>query len=656
MKKLLPLAISLSLCLSSCGEALNDVLSPPPESVSTEGSGGDGILLDRPARTQFAVYLIGSDLEDGNQMPGRGGAGSSDLNEMVAGYQALSVPEQDNIDVLVGFGGANQAGWQGIKYADMTCLIKDASDGVYGNDDCYAFVDETANMGDHSTLTAFMQAVNQGLRPEDKSLFTFWDHGASYMGVGPDSNHLSNGILTMEDLSTSFKTAQSRFDIIGFDACLMGSVEVAQTVQPYGTYMVASEELEPGHGWDYEDLFQYIGSTPKASAEGIGRKMVDSFIDSPKHRGPHSNIKTLSLVDLRRFPEVQSAIDTLAEQLNGSLDSYYEPFMQAATRAEGYGVQNKGGIEMGIDLVDFAQKLKSLQPDLAASLDALIASLKPYTLYSKRDVSRPNANGVAIFSPRYTAPVQNDLYSESASVSRSWRNYAKAVVEKGTQDNQEPVITQEIDNCADGFHCLLIEDNVGVAEALSMNAIQDPENSNEYIITSTINMNITADKASGSYGLFIWDGSVEALCNGPCADDYANAVGIPAHVENLTEEGKILASADGFLNGQEVVYYFLAGEQGVEDFWAVPFSQDANGNVIISREQFALGQGDKIQFSNARLNVETGSLSYETDEGFTLSAEPVFESVQLPGEKFYFAVASDLKGNVAVSQPRFVTD
>lgn len=40
-------------------------------------------------------------------------------------------------------------------------------------------------------------------------------------------------------------------DIIGFDACLMAMYEVGSALAPYTKYLVASELLEPGHGWDY---------------------------------------------------------------------------------------------------------------------------------------------------------------------------------------------------------------------------------------------------------------------------------------------------------------------------------------------------------------------------------------------------------------------
>ena len=207
-----PLALSMSLMLSACGEEfLNEILGPDnPEGISSESNSNDGSSqFGSPSKTQFSVYLIGSDLEDGNQMPERGGAGTSDLNEMVVGYQALSAEEQANIDVFVGFGGANKAGWYGIKYADMDCIISDSADGEYGNDSCYLFSDESANMGDRNTLTAFMNAVNQRKGEAGKTLFTFWDHGSSFMGVGPDSNHLQDGILKMEDLTSSFESTSS---------------------------------------------------------------------------------------------------------------------------------------------------------------------------------------------------------------------------------------------------------------------------------------------------------------------------------------------------------------------------------------------------------------------------------------------------------------
>lgn len=60
---------------------------------------------------------------------------------------------------------------------------------------------------------------------------------------------LSAGLATgLKDPSTG---APVMLDIIGFDACLMSMYEVAALMSPYSRYLLASEVLEPGHGWDY---------------------------------------------------------------------------------------------------------------------------------------------------------------------------------------------------------------------------------------------------------------------------------------------------------------------------------------------------------------------------------------------------------------------
>ena len=57
-------------------------------------------------------------------------------------------------------------------------------------------------------------------------------------------------VITMSDAFSASFDGQP-FELIGFDACLMASVEMASVASPYAKYMVASEEVEPGSGWDY---------------------------------------------------------------------------------------------------------------------------------------------------------------------------------------------------------------------------------------------------------------------------------------------------------------------------------------------------------------------------------------------------------------------
>jgi hypothetical protein len=73
-----------------------------------------------------------------------------------------------------------------------------------------------------------------------------------------------------------------KLDIIGFDACLMAMYEVGSTLAPYGKYLLGSELLEPGHGWDYSAL---AGITQHVTAAGLpatslaAQDVGDLFID-----------------------------------------------------------------------------------------------------------------------------------------------------------------------------------------------------------------------------------------------------------------------------------------------------------------------------------------------------------------------------------------
>lgn len=52
-----------------------------------------------------------------------------------------------------------------------------------------------------------------------------------------------------------------KLDIIGFDACLMAMYEVGSVMAPYANYLLGSELLEPGTGWDYSMLAALVTGT-----------------------------------------------------------------------------------------------------------------------------------------------------------------------------------------------------------------------------------------------------------------------------------------------------------------------------------------------------------------------------------------------------------
>jgi Clostripain family. len=72
-------------------------------------------------------------------------------------------------------------------------------------------------------------------------------------------------------LDNCVASSKRKFDFIGFDACMMGNVEVANVLAPYSYYMYGSEEMEPGSGWDYKAIGSYLASNPDADGAELGK-------------------------------------------------------------------------------------------------------------------------------------------------------------------------------------------------------------------------------------------------------------------------------------------------------------------------------------------------------------------------------------------------
>lgn len=60
-----------------------------------------------------------------------------------------------------------------------------------------------------------------------------------------------------------------KFAFIGFDACLMATVETANMLVPHADYMFASEETEPGYGWDYTEIAGFMRIQPNSERRSL---------------------------------------------------------------------------------------------------------------------------------------------------------------------------------------------------------------------------------------------------------------------------------------------------------------------------------------------------------------------------------------------------
>ncbi len=338
------------------------------------------VLACRPAKPEttgrsltLMVYMCGSNLESGY------GAASADIEEM----KAAGLRSRD-VTVLVMTGGANQ--WsQG--YDAGECLIHEL--GPRGTR--IVWRSEAKNMGDPETLTALLR-YGQEAYPADQYALILWNHGGGPAeGVCWDEL-FSLDQMTLPELIQAIDAAgfPEKLSWIGFDACLMCSLEVASAVAPYAEYMIASQETEPSTGWNYAFFSELPALLNGADA---GKSVIDCYFET-EYR--NQDILTMACIDLAKASQ---AADSLQDCFaSGDVSLKRETFEERAairlnTRSFGQGVRDMD--ENGYDLVDAADLLSQLQQTgpVMGALDGLREAI----VYSRANVER--ANGLTLYHP-----------------------------------------------------------------------------------------------------------------------------------------------------------------------------------------------------------------------------------------------------------------
>ena len=321
------------------------------------------------------------------------------------------------------------------------------------------------DMGNPTTLARFLKSATDDF-PAQRYGLIIGDHGMAWAGVAVDEPN-DDDSLSVDDLATALagitKTT-GRFELIGFDACVMGNFEVAKTLAPVAHYMVASEEIEPSDGWDYEPLLGALTNTPAMDGAALGRVIVDTFqnyyLKSPHHALlEKAKALTLAVVDLDKVAPIGAAVAGLGIGTDSLLARAghvgWIQLAQARHEAEEFGRSGAapGHAPLGsevYDLMHVAQNIRRHSEDKAsaAAADAVISAIGQAVVYSVHGEARPHANGLSIFFP----PDQTTLnmrgktsYNETAFArSNRWfpflENYAAFPASDKERNRPKPAI------------------------------------------------------------------------------------------------------------------------------------------------------------------------------------------------------------------------
>ena len=284
------------------------------------------------------------------------------------------------------------------------------------------------NNGIPETLTDF---ISWGVSnyPAERYCVILWNHGSgwktleaegkpvmSYKEICQDTT--SGDILSTRQVREAFEDSGKYINLIGFDACLMGMLEVANEIKSLGDVMVASEQTEPVSGWNFSGFLSQLRSNPSMGPYQLGESIVSSYI------GHGGNGETLAAIDLGGIDSFNQALDALVEYIlldNEQWLNVYVSRQSAQSFDESFF----------IDLYDFLEKL------LASVSDPLTYSLAMDAMGAFSDLVVSNyaadgysSHGLSIYFPAHGSsidPSYNGNVILFASQT-SWKAFLSAFV------------------------------------------------------------------------------------------------------------------------------------------------------------------------------------------------------------------------------------
>jgi hypothetical protein len=143
-----------------------------------------------------------------------------------------------------------------------------------------------------------------------------WPERAICMDDG--SGHALDTLQLAEILTHVQAVLGRKLDLLGMDACLMCSLEVAYQVRSACQYCVASEMPIPSRGWPYEAILKRLAAQPGLSAGALADAIVQEYIQSYATLDPLRPV-SLAALDLERTAAAARALDRVAQALSGCL-------------------------------------------------------------------------------------------------------------------------------------------------------------------------------------------------------------------------------------------------------------------------------------------------------------------------------------------------
>lgn len=288
------------------------------------------------------------------------------------------------------------------------------------------------------SLVEFVQYCKTNY-PASRYALVLGSHGAGWRernridskGIVTDDTY--NSTMTMPELKTALVSIEGiigqKLDILGFDACLMGMIEVGYQAKDYVNYLVASEASEPGVGWPFDTILSSLESNYSYSGQAFASTIVDKYYQSMSGSA-RSVSSTMSAVDLSKLDPICSALKSFIAIFPSVQFANLRNLRDQKT-GDDYTIQAYEYTYYR-DLYDFAAKVAENFSNVT-SMAAVCASIETavsdaVASHKETGTSYSGSHGMSIYLP--TASQYLSAYADldfAASSVSSWESFINAV-------------------------------------------------------------------------------------------------------------------------------------------------------------------------------------------------------------------------------------
>ena len=390
----------------------------------------------------------------------REGCASADLNEIMSDVWS------DNITFVIETGGAKR--WSNSIINPNKTQRFTYKSGVFSEVESMPL----QNMCDTDTLADFLKFCKKNY-PADHTMVIFWDHGSGAFGYGSDD--IFGSSFSMSDIRDAFAKTygtnpkEAPIELIGFDACLMSSLEAIHTLSDYTKYMAVSEEVEPGDGWDYGEWIKYLSDDPSLNGAQVARYIADSYMDYYVTENINvsniagENAVCFSVIDVQKAEETYEAYAELAKaELADSAEdiSNLSTIGSAASRSTRFS-GDYYDIFNTIDLGNFMDNLNESYPEETTKVKNLLSEA---VLYHRENSYLEGCDGISVYFPTEMGSFYGVIYM---------LKYLDGV---DVDDNIKALYFYKASGClSEEYDALLEEEGLPAAETLDVSLFKDYE-------------------------------------------------------------------------------------------------------------------------------------------------------------------------------------